>query len=110
MEVLHSEDVASRTGPGPCACRREVVGEALVRGGAGRVFSSEIADILGADAMGLVEGNTRPPASARAVGPSGVVDPVHVPKSSARNPGDPTVDRGRMAVAVSIGNPRGARR
>jgi hypothetical protein len=110
MKELYSEDVANHAGPGPCAGSRKGAGEALVRGDVGRVFSSEIADIQGADAVGLVEGNTWSTAIARATGPCGVVDPEHASKISARNPGDPMVDRSRMVAAVRIGNPNGARR
>ena len=110
MKVLYGEDVANRTGPGPCAGTREGAGEALVRGDVGRIFSSEIADVQGAHAMGLVESNTWSTVTARATGPCGVVDPEHASKISARNPGDPTIGRDQMAVAVRIGNPKGARR
>ena len=47
MEVPYGEGVATHTGPKSCADDREVAGEALTGGRAGRVSSREILDYSG---------------------------------------------------------------
>ena len=47
----YSEGLASHTFPESCVGSREAVGEALTGAGAGRVLSSEIAIVFGADAV-----------------------------------------------------------
>jgi hypothetical protein len=52
MEVSYGEGVATHTGPESCAVDREVGGEALTGGCAGRVLSREIiGQLRGADAV-----------------------------------------------------------
>jgi hypothetical protein len=88
VRVLYSEGVATHAGPESCAVGREAGGEALTGERAGRPLSRERFLVLGADAVGLAEGNTdgRVTASARTARRG--LRPRHARTLLAREPGD----------------------
>ena len=79
MKESYTKDLANRGGVGPCVGVPRGRSEALVRGHAGQLLSSEIKISLGCR-RGLSRRKATPLAAlSRAVsGPHGVLEPVHV--------------------------------
>jgi hypothetical protein len=95
MKVSYSEDVASHTGPGPCAYSRKEVREALAGGRAGQVLSRERGYASGCRRRQRVRKATRNISISREMlWPRVVVDPEHARKLFAREPGDPVTGPG----------------
>jgi hypothetical protein len=96
MREPHGEGLANHTGPESCVVVREDISEALTGEHAGRVLSRESFKLWGADLVvnwGRQHGRTRDgECSTR---PCVVVDPWHVWKLPAREPGDPSTVRRR---------------
>ena len=87
MQVSYSEGVANHTGPESCVCIREDVGEALTGERIGQPSSRENLIVPDADVFRITEGNMES-AITRALVQSGVVlDPEHMRKLFAREPG-----------------------
>ena len=87
MQVSYSEGVANHTGPESCVGVREDAGEALTGERIGQPSSRESKIVPGADVFRITEGNMES-ATTRALVQSGVVlDPEHVRKLFAREPG-----------------------
>ena len=61
MKVSYDEGVAIHIGPESCAVAREGFGEALTGGAHRPAIEPRKIPILGADAVHLAEGHTRPP-------------------------------------------------
>jgi len=97
MKESYGEGIASHTGPKSCVGVRKGEGEALIGVHTGAVLSREIVAppqgglLRGADA---VEDSGRPHRHRRQgealTDPARSLDPVHVWKHLAREPGDPT--------------------
>ena len=87
MQVSCSEGVANHTGPESCVGVREDAGEALTGERIGQPSSRENLIVPDADVFRITEGNMES-ATTRALVQSGVVlDPEHVRKLFAREPG-----------------------
>ena len=89
MKVRDSEGLAIRTGPEPCGRRREAPPEALTGVRIGEVWSGESNVVRGADAVVAsrrqqVRDRDREVLSH----PASSLDPQHVRKPPAREPGD----------------------
>ncbi len=94
MEVSYGEDLANHIDPESCVCSRKAAGEALTGESSGQVLSRE---------RGFAPGCRRRQRARKATWatsisqdvfrPRVVVDPVHVRKLLAREPGDPVFDR-----------------
>ena len=95
MKVSYSEDLASHTGPESCVHRRKAVREALTGESVGWVLSRERGLTSGCRRRQRVRKATRNLSlSQDKLWPRVVVDPVHVRKLFAREPGDPVTDLG----------------
>jgi hypothetical protein len=95
MKVSYSEDLASHTGPEPCAASRKVVREALVGERAGQVLSRERGCTSGCRRRQRVrKAKHNISISREMLWPRVVVDPEHVRKLFAREPGGPVTDLG----------------
>jgi len=104
MKESYDEGIASHIGPESCAFGRKSRGEALTGVRAGRVWSREI--LLNSRALTLWDRwkATRGGSIARDPSrPCAVVDPEHVRKHSAREPGDPISAFGRKGFGGRIG-------
>lgn len=109
MEVPHSEDLASHTGPESWGCGGNPVAKALTGEGIGRVLSPEKADFGSADGVDALEGNTVSCAMASTIGLPVVDDLEHVPiHLFAREPGDPTACLQQDGAADRRGNSKEA--
>jgi hypothetical protein len=99
MEVLYIEDLASYGGPESCVGVPRGRSEALtgvVRAG---LLSREIEMQFGVPTFSRKRKAISAAALARAVGgPRAVEEPGHARKLHAREPGDPTVVRGRLIM------------
>ena len=94
MKVSYGEDLANHIDPESCVCGRKATGEALTGESTGRVLSRE---------RGFAPGCRRRQHARKATWttslsqdvfrPRVVVDPVHVRKLLAREPGDPVSGR-----------------
>ena len=94
MKVSYDEDLANHIDPESCVCSRKAAGEALTVESTGQVLSRE---------RGFASGCRRRQHARKATWatsisqdvfrPRVVVDPVHVRKLLAREPGDPVFDR-----------------
>lgn len=89
------EEVATHNGPESCAGAGNGVSEALTGGAWAGLLSRERKRLRSADAVRGAEGNTgralrRVPAGLRVV-----LEPWHVHRLSAREPGDPTTGQAR---------------
>ena len=96
MREPHGEGLARHTGPESCVVVREGVGEALTGEHTGRVWSRERFRLRGADLVvkwGRQHGRMRH--GKCPTRPCVVVDPWHVWKLLAREPGDPLIVRWR---------------
>ncbi len=97
MGVSHDEDLANHIGSESCVYTREGVREALTGESMGWVLSHEKGFASGCRRLQLARKairNTSP--SQEVFRPRVVVDPMHVRKLSAREPGDPASDLGMM--------------
>ena len=95
MKVSYSEDLASHTGPGPCAYNRKAVREALAGGRVGQVLSRERGLTSGCRRRQRVRKATRNLSiSQDGLWPRVVVDPEHARKLFAREPGGPLTGLG----------------
>jgi hypothetical protein len=95
MKVSCSEDLASHTGPEPCAYSRKVVREALAGERAGQVLSRERGYTSGCRRRQLArKAKHNLSISREMLWPRVVVDPEHVRKLFAREPGGPVTELG----------------
>lgn len=107
MRFPYGEGLATRPGPAPCTVAGNGGGEALVRGDAGRVLSRENPKNLVGRPSGLTGKATRSASryGERRFRSGAVVDPEHVSKLLAREPGDPVLGPMEMAIgSVSEGD------
>ena len=90
MRVPYDEGLATHIGPESCACSCKAVSEALTGESTGQVLSRERSRILGRRRC-LTNRKTKQntPLSQGVFWSRVVLDPVHVRKLSAREPGDP---------------------
>jgi len=94
MKVSYDEDLASHIGPEPCVYNRKEVREALAGGCAGQVLSHESRLTPGCRRRQNVRKATRNISLSQEMLRSRVVvDPAHVRKLSAREPGGPASGR-----------------
>ena len=94
MKVSHDEDLANHIGPESCVGDRKVAGEALTGERMGQVLSRERGFAPGCRRRQRARKATRSASLSQDVfRPRVVVDPAHVRKLSAREPGDPVSDR-----------------
>lgn len=106
MKVPYGEGVATHTDPESCAGMSNHTGEALTGARTGQVLSRETWDprergISAADAVNGCGRQNRAYREREVRGGLGaVVDPAHVRKHFAREPGEPT------AVCRQVGRPR----
>jgi hypothetical protein len=105
VQVHYDEGVAIRIDPEPCVVAREGGDEASAGARAGQPLSREKPNVLGADTLPTVEGNTDGCANASARTAQRGQRPWHVWKLLAREPGDLTRDRAPLS-AVRIGKVR----
>lgn len=110
MQVHYGEGVAIHTGPEPCVCIREGVGEASAGERTGQPLSRERSRVPGADAFQIAEGNTDGRASASARTARRGRRPWHVRTLSAREPGGLVSGQRRNAILVRSGKVRSHRR
>lgn len=90
MKVSYGEDLANHIDPESCVCSRKAAGEALTGESAGQVLSRERGFAPGCRRRQLDRKATRNMSiSQEMFRPRVVVDPVHVRKLPAREPGDP---------------------
>jgi hypothetical protein len=90
MKVSYDEDLANHIGPESCVSSRKEGREALTGESAGWVLSRERGLASGCRRRQLVRKAKRNTSSSQEVfRPRVVVDPMHVRKLSAREPGDP---------------------
>jgi len=91
MKESYVEGLAAHDGPESCVGVREDFGEALTGVRAGRVFSRERTHPPGCRrCKEMRKATSGVPPSQGTAEPRAVVDPVHVRKHLAREPGDPT--------------------
>ncbi|MBW1609431.1 MAG: hypothetical protein JRJ74_15220 [Deltaproteobacteria bacterium] len=94
MKVSYGEDLANHIDPESCVCSRKAAGEALTGESAGQVLSRERGFAPGCRRRQLDRKATRNISiSQEMFRPRVVVDPVHVRKLPAREPGDPVSGR-----------------
>jgi hypothetical protein len=105
VKVHCDEGVANRIGPELCADTREGAGEALAGERIGQPLSREIL-ILGADAVGLAEGNTDGCAIASARPARRGRRPWHVRTLFVREPGGLMPGQGGPPPLVRTGKAR----
>src|SRR5438132_13285667 len=98
-QVHHDEGVANRIDPESCAAACEGISEALTGERTGQPLSRESTLIPGADVVPLTEGNTDGRDIASAQTARRGRRSWHVRKLLAREPGDPTSDQRRVALA-----------
>jgi hypothetical protein len=99
MEVLYIEDLASHGGPESCVGDPRGRSEALTGVVWAGLLSREIEMKFGVPTFSLKRKATSQTALSRAVGePRAVEEPGHARKLGAREPGDPTVARGRSVM------------
>jgi len=105
MEEPYTEGLATRGDPESCAVVRKGGGEALTGVRTGRDIEPRNNLFWGADAV-QTSGRQHPRwRYARAAGgPCAVEDPVYVRNLHAREPGGPTLARGRDRAAGRLGN------
>jgi len=90
MKVSYDEDLANHIDPESCVYSRKVASEALTGESAGQVLSRESRSTSGCRRRQVARKATRNASLMREVfRPRVVVDPVHVRKLPAREPGDP---------------------
>ena len=90
MKVSYGEDLANHIDPESCVCNRKAAGEALTGESAGQVLSRERGFAPGCRRRQLDRKATwNISISQEVFQPRVVVDPVHVRKLFAREPGDP---------------------
>jgi len=94
MKVSYDEDLANHIDPESCVGHRKVAGEALTGERMGQVLSRERGFAPGCRRRQRARKATRTASRAQDVfRPRVVVDPVHVRKLPAREPGDPVFGR-----------------
>ena len=106
MKVHCDEGVATHIGPEPCAGVRKDAGEASVGEGIGQPLSLEIRDFPDADVVRRAEGNMIGCVIASIWSVRRGQRTWHVPKSFAREPGDPISDPTQLIAPVRIGKAR----
>ena len=96
MKVSYGEDLANHIDPESCVCRRKAIGEALTGECMGQVLSRERGFAPECRRRQRARKATRGTSLSQDVFRLRVVvDPVHVRKLPAREPGDPVSDRSR---------------
>ncbi|MBW1695769.1 MAG: hypothetical protein JRH18_06470 [Deltaproteobacteria bacterium] len=106
MKVSYDEDVASHIGPESCVYHRKGEREALTGESAGQVLSRERGFASRCRRCQLARKATRNTSLSQEVfRPRVVVDPVHVRKLSAREPGDPESGRSRWRCGPRCESP-----
>ena len=94
MKVSYGEDLANHIDPESCVCSRKAAGEALTGESTGQVLSRERGFAPGCRRRQLDRKATRNISiSQEMFRPRVVVDPVHIRKLPAREPGDPVSGR-----------------
>ena len=107
MQVPHDKDLASHVVPESCVAHREVRREALTGVRTGQPLSRDIDNVLGADTVQVVEGNTGARAIASVHPARRGRRPWHVRTLLAREPGDLHPDHRRPHGPVArIGKAR----
>jgi len=104
MKESYSEGIASHTGPESCAASREAIGEALTGVRAGQdIEPRKVGKFVGADAHHRAWKATicRPSSRGRR-DPRAVVDPVHVRKLLAREPGELVCGLAKMVARSAL--------
>jgi len=97
MQVSYDEDLANHIDPESCVYTRKEVREALAGESAGWVLSRERGFASGCRRRQRIRKAKRNTSISQEVFRSRVVvDPMHVRKLSAREPGDPMFGRDRM--------------
>jgi len=110
MKESYVEGLAAHNGPESCVGVRKGVSEALTGVRAGRVFSRERQLPPGCRRCRSGRKATpEAPLPRGATGPRAVIDPVHVRKHLAREPGDPMFARDRGG-AGRVGKSKDTRR
>ena len=97
MQVLYGEDIASYTAPEPCVLFREVQGEASAGDRAGWPLSRESEELLVADRVFTLEGNTNRHVIASGGSGRRGPRPQHAWTLLGREPGDLVTGQGNNA-------------
>ena len=93
MKESYRARLATPLAPSHASRHREVPGEALTGGSAGRVIELRNSPYPGVPTPSDgAEGNSRHAVTRKACAPRGVEELVHARTSSARKPGDPSID------------------